>query len=1192
MKKYFPVLGFCFILVFTMLSCDSLWKVGDTSSIAFKLDLPELIGSDIKKNSEPALISVTPDITTEDDIKVQVSLHNALNDAIVSTKTLSLEEAESSNIVFSDIKNNQTLYAKVEVLLDDVLYFRARSFDTIIKTGENILSVSPNAMFITESGLYIARGTDTPIHSFDSGVIANLSALTKAYEEMTIGGTLIPNATVFADVTLPVEAQGKAEDWNFPGLIVTQGSGLRGEALVRVEDGGILNIYSVSLKKNALENDFSNSPLLLMSEGGEINLQGDIYIDSLQYDPSESTINVKGDLTPASRIVLNINDTPDDDTILVKKDGGNFIPENFILPTGITAVPDSAGNLVIPEDDDTPDENIYTVTFDANGGAVSVESVQINENNTIVLPENPTRDGYDFDGWFFKDDTTKQLTEHTLITEDITVVAKWTKLFTIRFELNGGIGDAPNIIVREGEKATNITTPKFDGHIFKGWFTNDNTEFTADTIVAKDMTVTAIWEAVSEDEAVVTYNANGGTVSPASEKVTKGSSVTNLPTPDRTGYTFGGWYTDDNFSTEFTTLTIINENIEVFAKWTINRYTITYNANGGVVSPESETVDYNTTITSLPTPTRELHRFEGWFTDKDIYNNAFTTSTPVTDDTEVFAKWTSLLTYTFNGSSNSYSITDVDASLSGEVTIPSMYDGPDGNFSVTAIINSAFEGRANITSVVIPNTVLSIGISSFEGCTSLEEVVIPGSVINIGSYVFRNSNPSLTVYAEAESVQSGWAPSWDEGIGEIFWKCMGKNPAIYTVSFDATGGTPTPPSIENVYHGRTITLPPNPAFVGYTFEGWFFDNNTFLQPVDETTPIQSTVTVYAHWVADSSGSGSEVFLNVKGAISGANGTESNPYTTFGDAKGALPNGGTIWVMENPIEISGSPVVWESSVGAPITLKRKEGYQAELIILNGSDHLTLQNITLDGNVNITNATDSLIAVNGGELILNDGAVLQNNIVTAYNISGAGIVVSSATAKLTMNGGIIKNNKTSTHGGGVAVSSGTFVMTGGEITLNTATKKGGGVYISGSTGSFTMKMSEDGTKTNGFIRNNTANENGGGIFVNVDATLNLQEAPTISENKVGGTVSNGALSGGDANNIAYEYNSENSRGNFYITGALTGSSNTIYITPHDTLNGTVVASADNASFIQDGLLFQVTGDKHVILWGDGTNIIVSN
>ena len=122
------------------------------------------------------------------------------------------------------------------------------------------------------------------------------------------------------------------------------------------------------------------------------------------------------------------------------------------------------------------------------------------------------------------------------------------------------------------------------------------------------------------EQFVVTYNANGGSVSPSSAKVTAGGSVT-LPTPTKTGCTCLGWSASSSATTasySCGTSYKPTQNITLYAVWKKNAptmCTLTYNANGGSVSPSSATFEMGKTVT-LPTPTRSGYTCLGWSTNK------------------------------------------------------------------------------------------------------------------------------------------------------------------------------------------------------------------------------------------------------------------------------------------------------------------------------------------------------------------------------------------------------------------------------------------------------------------------------------------------------------------------------------------------------------------------------------------------
>lgn len=90
--------------------------------------------------------------------------------------------------------------------------------------------------------------------------------------------------------------------------------------------------------------------------------------------------------------------------------------------------------------------------------------------------------------------------------------------------------------------------------------------------------------------------------------------------------------------------------------------------------------------------------------------------------------------YTYTVSNGNATITDVDNSISGDITIPSTL----GGYPVTSIGYSAFSYCSSLTAVTIGNSVTSIGGAAFIGCTSLANVTIPNSVKSIGDSAFKN----------------------------------------------------------------------------------------------------------------------------------------------------------------------------------------------------------------------------------------------------------------------------------------------------------------------------------------------------------------------------------------------------------------------------------------------------------------------
>ena len=151
--------------------------------------------------------------------------------------------------------------------------------------------------------------------------------------------------------------------------------------------------------------------------------------------------------------------------------------------------------------------------------------------------------------------------------------------------------------------------------IFYGWYTEDGQQVTESTIykIGSDSTLYANW---NEKIYTVTFDANGGSVSTESKNVTYGLEYGTLPTPSREGYDFNGWYTNDGQLIEESSIYNTEGDTTLIANWTGKKYTVTFNANGGTVSPTSKEVTYSLAYGTLPTPTRTGgYKFLGWYTD-------------------------------------------------------------------------------------------------------------------------------------------------------------------------------------------------------------------------------------------------------------------------------------------------------------------------------------------------------------------------------------------------------------------------------------------------------------------------------------------------------------------------------------------------------------------------------------------------
>lgn len=140
----------------------------------------------------------------------------------------------------------------------------------------------------------------------------------------------------------------------------------------------------------------------------------------------------------------------------------------------------------------------------------------------------------------------------------------------------------------------------------------------------------------------ITWNGNGGKIGTKKTTVTsikKGSKINKLPaTPKRSGYALKGWYTKTSGGTKITKNTVPKKKVTYHAQW-LKTYTLTFDPNGGKVTPSSKKVAKTKTYGTLPKPTRSGYTFKGWYTAKAGGTKVSTTTKMPAKNVKVYAQW-------------------------------------------------------------------------------------------------------------------------------------------------------------------------------------------------------------------------------------------------------------------------------------------------------------------------------------------------------------------------------------------------------------------------------------------------------------------------------------------------------------------------------------------------------------------------
>lgn len=210
---------------------------------------------------------------------------------------------------------------------------------------------------------------------------------------------------------------------------------------------------------------------------------------------------------------------------------------------------------------------------------------------------------------------------------------------TVTFDSKGGTA-VNSIQVESEKKATKPTDPTKEGYIFDGWYLGDEKWSFIGCEVTEDITLVARWVEILKPNITyytVTFDSNGG--SPVtSAKVESGKKVTKPLDPIKEGFTFDGWYVEEE-RWSFIGY-VVTENVTLVAKWIDESeeveisYTVTFYSNGGS-SIESAIVKEGEKVIKPSNPTKEGYVFSGWY----LLNEAWDFNDVVTDDITLVASW-------------------------------------------------------------------------------------------------------------------------------------------------------------------------------------------------------------------------------------------------------------------------------------------------------------------------------------------------------------------------------------------------------------------------------------------------------------------------------------------------------------------------------------------------------------------------
>ena len=568
------------------------------------------------------------------------------------------------------------------------------------------------------------------------------------------------------------------------GLTASKNTGASRTTIVTVSVSGITKTINCT-QTEADKFTIKISALTTNSSGTTITNVGDCSIGA------SATGGVKeGTYYRDTQVTLTAKAAPTGYDFVGWYEGSNLVSTSLSFSVTLTA------NRTLVAKYKIKSYTVNATSEDINKGTVSPagQTVEHGANATVVATPKAA---YNFAGWYNGTTKVSSNASYTFaVTANISLTAKFTiKTFTTTTaNSTGGTASVNKSSVEYGGSAIWTATPS-TGYNFSKWSNGS----TANPLTVSNITAnTHITPVFVLKSYTVTWNPNGGSVSPTSTTKTHGSTLGTLPTPTRAAdvqytYTFKGWFTAATGGTQVSASTTVTRNVTYYAQWTATprSYTATFNGNGGgTPSPSTITKTYGSELGTLPTCSRTGYTFLGWYTASSG-GTKISSTTKITGTVTYYAQWSInnyTLTYDVNGGN---AVSPASKSVqygSAYGTLPTPTRASTAQYSYTfAGWYTAATGGTQVTA----NTTMGAG--------------------------------NTTIYAH--------------------WTATTRS---YTATFNGNGGgTPSPSTITKTYGSELGTLP-TCSRTGYTFLGWYTASSGGTK-ISSTTKITGTVTYYAQW---------------------------------------------------------------------------------------------------------------------------------------------------------------------------------------------------------------------------------------------------------------------------------------------------------------------------------------------------------
>ncbi len=501
--------------------------------------------------------------------------------------------------------------------------------------------------------------------------------------------------------------------------------------------------------------------------------------------------------------------------------------------------------------------NSYKITFRSNVGILIPDRIYEHNDFIDALPVL-SEYGNTFLGWFTPNGEQLIVTSDTeyRITSDISLSARWEKgQYTITFEENGG-SNVADITALYNDAIIAPENPSKENYQFVGWFIDEEltTSYLITRMPGENITLYAKWDRV-EPITITYHKLNGELIEVVAYDVTEIGNEIEFIEVTRNGYTFDGWFLDESF-TKVPSSYLLDSDMVVYAKWTANMYTITFELNGGTGQTKL-TQAYDTIAVQPQDPTRRGYAFTGWHEDENL-STPYVFGAMPDEHITIYASW-AIITYelsyenlyeTTHSNPDEYQVTTPTITLNNPTnrhgyTFVGWYDSLSGGtkhttIAVDSIGNKTLYARWEaIDYTIMYHNLLGSSTSNPTTYTIESLTITLSDPSNRIGYTFIGWYDSLTGGNEVLNIPSGRT---DNITVYARWELI-----TYTIdyqgTFTTTHSNPTSYDIET----DTFVLSEPTERVGYSFAGWYDDEFSGYKVTQITKGSSGNKTLYARW---------------------------------------------------------------------------------------------------------------------------------------------------------------------------------------------------------------------------------------------------------------------------------------------------------------------------------------------------------